>query len=670
MKIGILNFIFNRQTLTVQICSTFFTNKRCYDSFPVRLVTGALSLLFSTIAFAQNCPPNIDFETGTFNNWTCYIGNAVVVNNANQISISESLPMPERHTMYSRNSGERDFFGGFPVNCPNGSGNSIRLGNSTGGGEAEGISYEFRIPPDQHEYSLIYHYAVVFQDPHHLEFQQPRMEVEVVNVTDDSVISCSSFTFVPYGNILPGFFESSVRGDDDSPVWCKDWSAVSVNLDGLAGKTIRLFFKTGDCTFRRHFGYAYIDVNTECSSEFVGANFCPDDTAVNVVAPYGYQTYRWWNSNFTQLLGTDQSIRFFPPPSAGTTIAVEVIPYNGYGCVDTLYARLIDTLTIRAFAGPDQNYCGETPVLIGGNPKPGLVYSWSPATGLSDPNIANPLASPNITTRYVLSVRNSGGGCLNTDEVVVSSSALDTTLEVIGKTVYCLGMSESAILQARQADSIQWFRNGVPVNGNSFQYTVGSSGNYFARLYNSNGCTVTTRTQNILVDLPRKGITYPTEYVVSGLPYKLGARDFGIVYQWSPAMYLDDPNIVAPQFKSNSDQSYTIRIETTSGCVTVDTQAVKIVPFAEIQVPTAFTPNNDGKNDVLRPVLMGIKELRYFRVYNRWGQLLYETKTANTGWDGRIGGTQQKTEVVVWVAEGVGSDGRIYLRKGTSAIIK
>ncbi len=57
----------------------------------------------------------------------------------------------------------------------------------------------------------------------------------------------------------------------NAPIWYKDWTAVSINLDGLAGKTIRLFFKTADCTFRRHFGYAYIDVNAECSGEFVGA---------------------------------------------------------------------------------------------------------------------------------------------------------------------------------------------------------------------------------------------------------------------------------------------------------------------------------------------------------------------------------------------------------------
>jgi hypothetical protein len=115
-------------------------------------------------------------------------------------------------------------------------------------------------------------------------------------------------------------------------VWCKDWSAVSINLDGLAGKTIRLFFKTADCTFRRHFGYAYVDVNSECSSEFVGSLYCRDDTVVNVTAPYGYQSYTWYNSAFSQVLGNSQTISFSPLPVSGTTYAVILEPYNGYGC--------------------------------------------------------------------------------------------------------------------------------------------------------------------------------------------------------------------------------------------------------------------------------------------------------------------------------------------------
>ncbi|HVF96145.1 MAG TPA: hypothetical protein VM871_02425, partial [Flavisolibacter sp.] len=447
--------------------------------------------------------------------------------------MSPISPIDSRHTLFKANSGLLDAYGDFPVNCPNGSGYSIRLGNDQGGGEAEGISYEFTIPANQDEYSLIYHYAVVFQDPVHEIFQQPRMVVEITNLTDDNLISCASLTFIPFGNILPGFFESTVRGSDGTPVWCKDWSAVSINLDGLAGKTIRLLFKTADCTFRRHFGYAYIDVNSECSGEFTGATFCPDDTAVNVTAPYGYQTYTWYNETFSQVLGKSQTIYFKPPPAPGTTIAVEVIPYNGYGCIDTLYARLIDTLKIKAIGGPDKLYCGTEAVLLGTNPRSGLVYSWQPATGLNDPNLSNPLAQPSINTNYVLSVRSRGGGCLNMDTVLVKSSSLNNSLDVIGKTTYCFGSGDSTILQVMPADKIQWYKNGLPLSGaNGAQFRVTQSGTYWAQLNSNLGCTINTKQQVVFIDIARPGITYPVEYAVSNLPYQLQARPFAAAVSW------------------------------------------------------------------------------------------------------------------------------------------
>lgn len=644
----------------------------------MRFTCSISKLLLSSLALchfsihAQNCPPNIDFEQGNFNNWSCYTGGTAAVNGENVITLYPSAPTFNRHTMYSypADAGELDYYGHFPVLCPNGSGHSVRLGNPLPGTEAEGLSYEFTIPANQSTYSLIYHYAVVFQDPNHRPEEQPRMEIEITNVTDNEIISCSSFTFIPYGTLLPGFFEST-NPDGDTPVWCKDWSAVSVNLNGLAGKTIRLFFKTADCTFRRHFGYGYLDVNSECSDEFTGAKFCPDDTAVNVVAPYGYQNYTWFNNAFNQVIGTQQTIRFSPPPPVGTTIAVEVVPYAGYGCLDTLYARLINTLSITANAGRDTFSCNQSPVPIGDIAKPGLVYSWSPTTGLNNPNISNPLASPSQTTAYVLSTRHDGGGCLSTDTVVVKASSISDSLQVLGKTMYCLGSGDSTILLVEPADSIQWYKDGVFIKGaHQTRYRATKSGLYHAELFDSFGCRVATEKQNVVIDAPKPGVTYPVEYAVIDLPVYLEARDIGSTALWSPATYLDNPASFTPLFKSSSDQLYTVEIKTLSGCVTVDTQLVKIVSHVDIFVPTAFTPNGDGLNELLRPTLMGIKQFKYFRVYNRWGQLLYETQTERAGWNGTHNGTDMPTQVVVWIAEGIGVDGRTYVKKGTSTLVR
>jgi gliding motility-associated-like protein len=621
---------------------------------------------------AQNCPPNIDFEMGNFNNWTCYTGSVSAVAAQNIITLSPSGgPVPEQHTMYSSSqSNQLDYFGGFPVTCPNGSGHSIRIGNSTGGGRAEGISYEFTIPANQNTFSLVYHYAVVFQDPNHQEFQQPRLVIEATNVTDNKIINCSSFTFFSSGSLLPGFFISPNR-QDTTPVWCKNWSAVTMNLNGNAGKTIKLFFKTADCTFNRHFGYAYIDVNTECNSEFVGAAYCPDDAFTTVTAPYGYQNYTWFTDNFNTVLGTQQSIDFTPPPPAGTTIAVEVIPYFGYGCKDTLYAVLVDTLTVTAKAGADMVSCNSEPVTIGANPKPGLIYSWSPTTGLNNPNIANPRAAPNITTTYVLTTKNLGGGCANNDTVIVTAAFIDTALTFLGKAAYCITSNDSAVLFVKPANQIQWYRNNVAISGaTQTRYKVTESGAYYATLRNGNGCNVSTAIKNILIEIPKEGITYEVKNAVEKIPIPLEARNFGTTILWSPITFLNNAQIFTPTFNGISEKLYTIAITTAAECTTVDTQLVKVFKEINIYVPSIFTPNNDGFNDYLKPVIAGIKEFKYFKVYNRWGKLLFDLSSNSLGWDGYYKGVLQSLQTVVWFAEGVGFDNKIYRQKGTSILAR
>ena len=634
-----------------------------------------LLLLFSGYSLrlvAQNCPPNIDFETGTFNNWTCYIGNVSAAGGENNIYLFPSGgPIANQHTMYTRTAVvERDPYGGFPVNCPNGSGHSIKLGNAEGGGQAEGISYEFTIPAGQDTYSLIYHYAVVFQDPHHLEHQQPRLVIEAKNMTDDEVIYCSSFTFIPFGSLLPGFFVSPIQVDT-TDVWCKNWSAVSINLNGNAGKRIRLFFKTADCTFIRHFGYAYIDINSECSSEFTGAAYCADDTAINVTGPYGYQDYTWFNNNFTQVLGHQQTLYLSPPPPPGTTIALAVVPYDGYGCPDTLYARLIDTLHLTANAGPDLISCNGRPVQIGANPKPGQVYSWSPATGLSNPNIANPLAGPLISTTYTLTARSTGGGCLTTDLVNVEASVIDSFLLLLGKDVFCITSGDSAVLVVQPTAHVQWYNGNNPITGAAgIRYRAGQSGLYHAQLTNDKGCIINTADKKIVIDIPVPGIRYPVVNAVANYSIPLQARNFNAEIKWDPAVYLSNPFAANPFFNGTQEQLYTIDITTPAGCLTTDTQLVKIFKDIRFYVPTAFTPNNDGLNDYLKPIQAGIKELKYFRVYHRWGQLLFDLNTNPRGWDGMINGIRQTTQVVVWMAEGVGYDNKVYRQKGTCVLIR
>jgi len=788
---------------------------------------------------AQNCPPNIDFESGTFNGWVCYTGSAASVGGTNIITFNYSGgPVSNRQTMYSLGAGN-DEYGDFPRNCPNGSGHSIKLGNDQAGTEAEGVSYDFIVPAGSNVYNLIYNYAVVFQDPGHQPSEQPRMEIEIMNMTTGNLIYCSSFTFFANGSPLPGFELSSNPGGT-TPVWFKKWSAVSINLNNVAGNEIRLFFKTADCTFRRHFGYAYIDVNTECSDRFEGADFCPDDSVVFVTAPYGYKTYTWYNQAFTQVLGNQQTLVFAPPPSAGTTVAVVLDPYDGYGCRDTLYTDLRDTLHYIAQAGPDLSSCNNIPVQLGVPPKPGWVYQWSPATGLNYTTISNPYATPDTTTTYVLSVMHNGGGCVSSDTVVVKAAILNNSLQVIGSTAWCIGSGDSTILKVLPADSIQWYRNGIPIPGaNQTTLRVTQSGTYYAMVMSFAGCIlntisqdvsitsvpkvlftvnnptqcmlnnrfvftnnstnavgemlylwkfgdgVTTTTRNaaysykapgtytvvlivkasdacydsatftvtvhpnvaagftidpvciklpvlpvnttiepgntpvfylwdfgngntstlrnpppqvypvagnfiislsvssgqcphplsiqkrfVAVDAPRPGRNNPPQFAVMNLPTPLQARSIGDDVIWTPTTSLDNPRSYTPMFTGNKEETYIIELKTRSGCITIDTQAVKVVKDITIFVPNTFTPNNDGLNDVLRPYMIGIKQLTFFRVYNRWGQLVFESHDAAKGWDGLQRSAPAEMQTMVWMLEAIGFDNKVYKAKGSTVLMR
>jgi len=112
------------------------------------------------------------------------------------------------------------------------------------------------------------------------------------------------------------------------------------------------------------------------------------------------------------------------------------------------------------------------------------------------------------------------------------------------------------------------------------------------------------------------------------------SRSIGPSALWSPGISLNNRASFNPVFNGMQPQLYTINLTSVGGCVTVDTQLVRTIKKIEIYVPTAFTPNNNGRNDYLHPILRAIVEVEYFRIFNRRGQLLYETITESPGWNG------------------------------------
>ena len=87
-------------------------------------------------------------------------------------------------------------------------------------------------------------------------------------------------------------------------------------------------------------------------------------------------------------------------------------------------------------------------------------------------------------------------------------------------------------------------------------------------------------------------------------------------------------------------------------------------------VPNVFTPNNDGKNDTWGIRVFGIVKLNYIRVFNRWGQMIYETSNPDARWNGTMNGRQVPSGTYAWSLSGIDYFNNPIQQGGTVTIIR
>jgi gliding motility-associated-like protein len=209
---------------------------------------------------------------------------------------------------------------------------------------------------------------------------------------------------------------------------------------------------------------------------------------------------------------------------------------------------------------------------------------------------------------------------------------------------------------------------------------ISVSGTYYIKAVGVNSCASTKPVAvTVLIHKLIAGVRYPTVITSPNTSTQLSARNIGISYAWSPPVGLSSPFIKDPVFNYNSQTEYLINITRDNGCITVDTVLVKLlppdvitppVPRSDLFVPKAWTPNRDGHNDKLFPLTVNIRELKYFRVFNRWGQLVFETNMIGQGWDGIFQGKPAVMDVYTWTVEAIGVDGKYIKKSGNSVLIR
>jgi gliding motility-associated-like protein len=241
-------------------------------------------------------------------------------------------------------------------------------------------------------------------------------------------------------------------------------------------------------------------------------------------------------------------------------------------------------------------------------------------------------------------------------------------------TTICTNNTVSLMLHAGAGVNYTW-TPAIFLNNPSIQNpiaTISSTTLFSVTISNLQGC-VASDTVKITIAPPVPNIRYQTITAFTNQSVQLQARNLGgNSYLWLPPVGLNNSLIISPVFSYNQSQEYKINIKNALGCNVTDTILITIKGKKGIYVPRAFSPNSNGTNDRLYPILVGISKLNYFRVYNRWGNLVFETNSGNpaAGWDGTVHGNPQPPETYTWTVEGIDIDGIVIRKSGNTFLIR
>jgi gliding motility-associated-like protein len=360
------------------------------------------------------------------------------------------------------------------------------------------------------------------------------------------------------------------------------------------------------------------------------------------------------------------------PTVSPVTTTIYYVDLNDNGCrnKDSVKVNVVDFVTLQAMN--DTTICrGDTIQLRVFSD--GLQYSWTPAGMLINATIKNPFAiSTAPQTNYqVMAVI---GGCSATDNILVRT--VPYPLANAGGDYFICYNATSQLNGSTDGSSWNWtpaayMNNPLLLNPIIFPPRTTD---FVLTAYDNKGCPKPGRDTIRITVMPKMHVSAGADTAaVINQPVQLNATG-GIAYSWFPPAYLSATNIPNPIaiFDLYSEAiRYKVVAFSEEGCRDSAYISIKLFKTGpSVFVPTAFTPNNDGKNDLLRPIAVGIKTIEYFNVYNRWGQLLFSTQSNGHGWDGRINGQEQATGTFVWSVKAIDYTGKAYFQKGTVTLIR
>lgn len=330
-------------------------------------------------------------------------------------------------------------------------------------------------------------------------------------------------------------------------------------------------------------------------------------------------------------------------PTATTTYSVSAISPDGCLAYDQITITVSNPVISITNPAPSICYGTQVHMTVTGNPS--YIYHWEPPTGLDDPDIQEPFAGPLTNTTYTLTA---------TVPVLMCKTTATATVNILPRviatawTLKPICIDEPAELRSLpNGPNLAYSWNGpdgfVSMLQNPFikRARIETEGIYSVVITNTvTGCSGSD-TAFIKVGGASLILTKvtPDQSITLGSSIQLGA-DGAVLYTWVPNDgSLDNPNINNPVATPTVTTTYAVIAFDSLGCKNIDSVTIEVVNDDNIFIPSAFTPDGDGLNDLFRPARTGNYTLMEMNVYDRWGKLVYHKEgNGRDGWDGTING--------------------------------
>lgn len=352
---------------------------------------------------------------------------------------------------------------------------------------------------------------------------------------------------------------------------------------------------------------------------------------------------------------------------------VTLISTSTDGCTDTVVKPVTAIPAIQATTNVLNNItckgqCDGSGALRVLNPNGSFVIQWTNLPGQTNDTLNN--LCPGIYTALVTDSL----GCVTSSSLVITQP--DSLIYSLSSTdAYCggkcIGTASVNITGGTPPYSILWANSQT----NS---TISSlcPGFYTISVTDANNCPTPTDSVEVLYSdsIPPLTVSPDSVIIYKGQSVNVTSTvASNYTYTWDPSTWLNDASISNPVSTPDETIDYILTIADQNNCRNTDSVHIQVIQYIcnepEIYIPNAFTPNDDNTNDILEVRGGQIKEL-LLRVYDRWGEKVFEATQPRQGWDGTYKGKRVMPGVFVYYLDAVCYDNEKFFKKGNITVLK